>query len=489
MTEHQDAWEVREFTQYLRDLVTLLDPGSGWYGLFLRRDPAGMRACLDGAEIPPWDVMESLLGDLAVLRGAAFAQRESVRAAGLYSSSVAAHDRRPGGRQVLVERLELMRGEQARAARRLRAAGAGGTTRPDEEAAAWARDDHVRATARCSELRERLAAAAVPDGWFRTEVPGEREVPGVQGEREVPGGPGVPELLEAPDRAGDAGPERVAKAGPERVTKAVPEGVVKAGPERVPQAPPSAPGPPAPGRRRPRGARFAGLDMDEADDAAVLPAPVLPLPPTAAAAPRGARFAAAPPGDDTSGGSATRAAAPAPEAHRAAVRAVERLVRLRAVGSSGEAHVVLCEAAGWPAEWLPALAVELRRAGLDADWATLLWEVSSLPPARLASAAGALHAAGRPDDCGQLLRQGVARPAGEIAAAVVALQRAGRGPQARALLGAFVRVRTPQDAAKVAAGDPHRLVPPLLAAARAVSPARERDVAHALRVAGIAGAP
>ncbi|MFJ1881408.1 hypothetical protein [Streptomyces sp. NPDC088137] len=507
MTERQDAWEVREFTQYLRDLVTLLDPGSGWYGLFLRRDPAGMRACLDGVEIPPWDVMESLLGDLAALRGTGFAQRESVRAAGLYSSSVAAHDRRPGGRQVLVERLELMRGEQARAARRLRAAGAGGTARPDAEAAAWARDDHVRATARCSELRERLAAAAVPDGWFRTEVPGERVVPGAQREREVPGvpeapeAPGVPEwaaeLPEVPDRAGEAGPERVAKAGPEGVAKAHPEGVAKAdperaaeaGPERVPQTPPSASGPPAPGRRRPRGARFAGLDMDEADEAAVLPAPVLPHPPTTAAAPRGARFAAAPPGDDTSAGSATRAAAPAPEAHRAAVRAVERLVRLRAVGSSGEAHVVLCEAAGWPAEWLPALAVELHRAGLDADWATLLWEVSSLPPARLASAAGALHAAGRPDDCGQLLRQGVARPAGEIAAAVVALDRAGQGPQARALLGAFVRVRTPQDAAKVAAGDPHRLVPPLLAAARAVSPARERDVAHALRVAGIAGAP
>ncbi|MCX5164159.1 hypothetical protein OG887_33655 [Streptomyces sp. NBC_00053] len=499
MTERQDAWEVREFTQYIRDLVTLLDPGSGWYGLFLRRDPAGMRACLDGVEIPPWDVMESLLGDLAALRGTAFAQRESVRAAGLYSSSVAAHDRRPGGRQVLVERLELMRGEQARAARRLRAAGAGGTTPPDAEAAAWARDDHVRATARCSELRERLAAAAVPDGWFRTEVPevpGERVVPGAQREREVPGvpealeAPGVPEwAAEVPDRAGEAGPERVAKAGPEGVAKADPERAAEAGPERVPQAPLSASGPPAPGRRRPRGARFAGLDMDEADEAAVLPAPVLPLPPTTAAAPRGARFAAAPPGDDTSAGSATRAAAPAPEAHRAAVRAVERLVRLRAVGSSGEAHVVLCEAAGWPAEWLPALAVELHRAGLDADWATLLWEVSSLPPARLASAAGALHAAGRPDDCGQLLRQGVARPAGEIAAAVVALDRAGQGPQARALLGAFVRVRTPQDAAKVAAGDPHRLVPPLLAAARAVSPARERDVAHALRVAGIAGAP
>ncbi|MCX4844172.1 hypothetical protein [Streptomyces sp. NBC_00893] len=486
MTGRQDAWEVREFTQYLRDLVARLNPGSGWYGLFLRRDPAGMRACLDGAEIPPWDVMESLLGDLATLRGTAFAQRESVRAAGLYSSSVAAHDRRPGGRQVLVERLELMRGEQARAARRLRAAGACGTTPSDAQAAAWAGDDHVRATARCSELRERLAAAAVPDGWFRAELPGEREALGVPGDPGVPGEPeGAAEVQETPDRAGKAGPE----AGPGRVANAGRERVANAGPERVLQAPPSAPGPPAPGSRRPRGARFAGLDIDDAADASALPAPVLPVPPITAAAPRGARFAAARPGDNTSAGSAARAAAPEPEAHRAAVRAVERLVRLRADGSSGEAHVVLCEAARRPAEWLPALAVELHRAGLDADRATLLWEVSSLPPAQLASAAAALHAAGRSDDCGQLLRQGVARPAGEIAAAVVALERAGQGAQARALLGAFVRVRTPQDAAKVAAGDPHRLVPPLLAAARAVSPARERDVAHALRVAGIAGAP
>ncbi|MFD7623273.1 hypothetical protein ACFV6W_41975, partial [Streptomyces sp. NPDC059802] len=128
---------------------------------------------------------------------------------------------------------------------------------------------------------------------------------------------------------------------------------------------------------------------------------------------------------------------------------------------------------------------ELHRAGLDADWATLLWEVSSLPPAELAAAAAALNAAGRPDDCAQLLRQGVARPAGEIADAVAALERAGHGAQAQALLGAFIRVRTPQDAARVAAGDARRLVPRLLAAARAVSPARERDVVHALRVAGI----
>lgn len=146
---------------------------------------------------------------------------------------------------------------------------------------------------------------------------------------------------------------------------------------------------------------------------------------------------------------------------------------------------MLCEAAALPAERLPLLAVELHRAGLGADWATLLWEVASLPPTAPAAAGDALAAAGRPDDCGQLLRQGVARPAAEIADAVAALDRAGRSAQARALLGAFVRVRSPQDAARAAESDPRHLVPQLLAAARTVSVARERDVEHALRVAGI----
>lgn len=112
--------------------------------------------------------------------------------------------------------------------------------------------------------------------------------------------------------------------------------------------------------------------------------------------------------------------------------------------------------------------------------------MSSLPPAELAAAAGALASAGRAEDCGQLLRQGVARPAAEIADAVVALDQAGLEPEARALLGAFVRVRTAQDAALIAEGGPSHLVPQLLAAAREVSAAREWDLVHALRVAGIA---
>lgn len=96
MTVHQLAAKIAEFVTYLRNLTDLLDPGRGWYGEFCRRDPEGMRACLDGAEIPPWDVVESPLQDLAAERGTGFAEHESVRAAALYSASAAAHAARGG---------------------------------------------------------------------------------------------------------------------------------------------------------------------------------------------------------------------------------------------------------------------------------------------------------------------------------------------------------------------------------------------------------
>ncbi|MFD9502263.1 hypothetical protein [Streptomyces sp. NPDC060035] len=453
MTVHQHAWDVRKFAQYLRDLAALLDPGQGWYGVFCARDPEGMRACFDGREVPPWDVVESLLQDLAAARGSEFAAQESVRAAALYTASAGAHDRRPGGRQALAGRLGLMLREQTHAAQRLRAAGDDEAHVPgaEPEALAWARDDHARATARCAELRNRLAAveSTVPDSWFRAEEDG--HTPGAEGA-------GSAHLVPEPRSPSGAAPG----VGPEPEVR------------------------PAPKRRKPRGARFAGLEMEDDTEAAPAPSavPVLPEPAAATAVPRGARFGGAPAESVTA--TAPQAVDPGPAARRAADDAVALLVRLRAEGRSGEAHVVLCEAAAWPAGHLPVLAVALHRAGLAADWATLLWEVSSLPPAELAAAAGALAEAGRADDCGLLLRQGVARPAAEIADAVVALDRAGLEPEARALLGAFVRVRTAQDAARIAEGGPRHLVPQLLAAAREVSAAREWDLVHALRVAGIA---
>ncbi|MBM7439948.1 hypothetical protein [Streptomyces sp. HB132] len=449
MTEHQHAAEVRAFARYLHDLAALLDPGRGWYGVFCARDPEGMRACFAGIDVPPWDVVESLLQDLAAVRGTAFAARESVRAAALCAASAAAHDRRPGGRQALADRLDVMRREQSYAAGRMRAADANGARERDEEteAPAWARDDHARATARCAELRNRMAALGrpAPDSWFREQD--DENTPDTGDGSPVPG-PRRPEAADGP----------------------------RPGPERTPA--------PAPRRRKPRGARFAGLEIEDEVEAEPVPptGPGRPAP-SPGTAPRGARFSGA--RAEGSEVPASSAPEPGPAALRAAENAVARLVRLRTDGRSGEAHVVLCEAAAWPAGHLPALAVALHGAGLAADWATLLWEVSSLPPAELAAAAGALAAAGRADDCGQLLRQGVARPAGEIADAVAVLERAGLGPEARALLCAFVRVRTPQDAARVAEGRARHLVPQLLAAAREVSAARERDLVHALRVAGL----
>ncbi|MER6189804.1 hypothetical protein [Streptomyces cyaneofuscatus] len=460
MTVHQHAVDVGTFAQYLREMTARLDPGRGWYGVFTRRDPQGMRSCLDGVEIPPWDVVESLLADLAEVHGAYFAEQVSVRAAALYSASAAAHDRRPGGRQELVHRLELMIREQGRAAERLRTAGAGGVDPADPEALAWAHDDHRRASARCAELRRRLAAVTVPHP--RAGADPER-VPGPAPER-VPGF--VAEPVPAPEAPEPLGRSRSRRGAP------------ALGPASEP----------APRRKKPRGARFAGLDVDDEEETAYAPSPVpaLPAPPSeGGSAPRGARFGGGP--AEAAEEAPAPAALPDPGAGEAVAAAVGRLVRLRAEGRSGEAHVVLCEVAAWPAPRLPVLAVALYRAGLAADWTTLLWEASSLPPAGFAAAAGALAAAGRDDDCGLLLRQGVARPAAEVAEAVLALDGAGREGEARALLGAFVRVRTPQEAAELAGGGGDRVLPHLLAAAREVSVEREWDLVHALRVAGVPG--
>ncbi|PVD04361.1 hypothetical protein [Streptomyces sp. CS014] len=512
MTVHQQAYEVGAFAQYLRDLVARLDPGRGWYGVFARRDPAGMRSCLDGVEIPPWDVVESLLADLAALHGARFAEQVSVRAAALYSASAAAHDRRPGGRQELVHRLELMVREQHRAAERLRGTGPGAPDPAEPDALAWARDDHDRATARCTELRKRLAAVAAPEGWFRAEdgegpragaggTAGSAEAAGIAGAA-VSGSAGAGRVPQPRAEAEDAMAGRPHSRGSET------EGEPARADDPARDSPAEPSGDPdasasAPRRKKPRGARFAGLDVDDEQAAAYAPSP-LPGPPepgrSGAPAPRGARFGGAAADAEDQGGrgrgragrgrgadGAADPAVPDPAAGQAVAGAVAQLLRLRAEGRSGEAHVVLCEVAAWPAPRLPVLALALHRAGLAADWTTLLWEASSLPPTGFAAAAGALAAAGRETDCGLLLRQGVARPAAEVADAALALDGAGRQDQARDLLGAFVRVHTPQEAAELARAAGTRLLPLLLAGAREVSGEAEWDLVHALRVAGVPG--
>ncbi|MEU5523664.1 hypothetical protein ABZ759_24150 [Streptomyces sp. NPDC047860] len=168
-------------------------------------------------------------------------------------------------------------------------------------------------------------------------------------------------------------------------------------------------------------------------------------------------------------------------------RVVAALARLRREARGGEAHALLTETAYAPAVRFPLFADEMRRAGLGADWATLLWEAAaSLPTERLVAVAGALSAGGRAQDAEQILRQGVARPADEIGRAVLTLTAETRHREARALLDVCVRTCTPEDAARTAAPDPHRLVPLLLTAAQGVSDERHQDLLHALRVAGLA---
>ncbi|MFC5799158.1 hypothetical protein [Streptomyces formicae] len=481
MAVYQLPVDVGAFTQYLRELTERLDRDGGWYGVFWQRDADGLVACLKGAEVPPWDVVESLLDDLAADgSGDEDGHRlRTVQGRALHAAAAAAHDRRPGGREALRERLELMRREQAYAKERgdglLGRLAAVAEGSPEYQRLAnelsWTNDDHARATARVAELAARLAA-----------LPADSPHPQPGRSRSGPG-PGQPAAVPA-----DALPEETgARSAPE-----LPDGWFRdeAGGAEAADGPAQAPrrrG--GAGRRRPRGARYAWLDVaDDGEEAGGAEAVAVPVLPVADVRPRGARFGGGEPEQDTGTAEPATASAGSADVHRAAAETVAALVRLRADGRSGEAHALLCEAAARPAGWLPVLAAELHRAGLGADWATLLWEAASLPPEQLAEAAGALAAAGRPEDCGQLLRQGVARPAAEIAHAVLALTDAGGRSEADALLAAFVRARTPEDAAQLAAPDPRRLVPHLLSAAREVSGDRERDLAHALRVAGFVSA-
>ncbi|MFE0253915.1 hypothetical protein [Streptomyces sp. NPDC059010] len=590
MSVDQLPARIREFVDYLDGLLARLDQGGGWCGVFWQRDPEGMQACLDGREMPPWDVLESLLHDLAAQYGPGGAGPETERARALHAAALAAYDARPGGRDALGDRLDVMLREQRYAAERQAELGrslAAATSREEADAVrldlAWARDDHERATARCAELGARVAdldrrAADGRAGAIRRDRLGEGSVfrgddrfggaehrdhlvgrdgvrddwpvggegfraggserdgfgggrsegagsaaDGSQPSRTGPyggGGHGMSQQRDqrSPNEAADwfEGREAAPRRHPQSLdrpadhplnhtarTAPAPSDRPEAQPAPTPaptpapsgdhaQAPSadSAPAPTAKQRKRRRGgARFAGMVEEEAAPVVVPPTaePVLPTlpaqPATTRRTPRGARFAGA--ADEVPASPQQSRAEPmGAEERREVARTVETIVRMRAEGRGGEAHVLLVEAAYWPAVRFPALAADMERAGLGADWATLLWEAASLPAQRLVAAADALTAAGRTGDGEQILRQGVARPAGEIGQAVLALVGEGRRREVRALLDAYVRVRTPEEAARSVAPEPRTLVPLLLEAAQGVSDERHWDLVHALRVAG-----
>ncbi|NEB79919.1 hypothetical protein G3I40_32565, partial [Streptomyces sp. SID14478] len=279
--------EVGEFADYLQGLLARIDQGAGWCGVFWQRDPEGMKACLDGREVPPWDVVESLVQDIAATYGADAAARESARARALQRASARAYDAGPGGAESLAGRLATMLREQHYADERRRESGrrldAAGTPQEAEAIrleAAWARDDHERASARIVELRARKASlearTADPE---RSRPAGRERVWPVDPERVWPAGP---------ERSRPAGPERVWPAEPERSRPVAPERVRPAGPERL--RPVAAPKQVKERKRRPRGsARFAGMPQEAAPPPDTPPATAAPAP--GVGTPRGARFA------------------------------------------------------------------------------------------------------------------------------------------------------------------------------------------------------
>ncbi|MDJ0371673.1 hypothetical protein QMK19_18805 [Streptomyces sp. H10-C2] len=474
------ADSTKEFTEYFRELVAGLGDSPGWYGTLSQRDPGGVNAYEQGVELAPWDVVHAVLHDLAALRGVPVEATTVGRAHRLYRAAAAARDAAPGSETALRARLEAMLRERHDAVLREREAAhavnayAATGADPDSPAAggpanalAWARDDRERANARCAELRARLDAvetrlaeqfftdrsaadrSPAPDDWFRARTPDVAQPP-----HGAAAGPAEPPEPTAP---GGRGSRRAR----------------------------------APGRSagsRPRGARFA-TSFDEVPEEGheVRPAGPpgsAPAGPAAAPAPtpRGARFAGAAAEQPPPQAAAARSDA-GPRQARARGEAA-RLGGLRHAGRGGEAYVVLCEAAAGPAEALPVLARELERAGLAADVATLLWEFAALQPDRLAAAAAALAQDGRTGDCRTLLHQAAARPAAEVAVVAAALYDENRHDEAETLLVAVVRTRPPEDAAGIARERPG-LAAPLLAAAALISKPRRRDIAAALRRAGL----
>lgn len=457
--------EMAEFARFLRQITGWLDEGAGWYGVFRRGDPDGLQACLDGSAPAPWDVVESLLHDLAEHAGRRTADAALPRARDLHRAAVAAHDaRRPDPAAltaVLRARLAEHRTAEEDAQRlrdRLAVERNPWTAEQLEYELAWVRDDAARASARCAELRGRIEALA-------RQAPGREPAPpppaALRGARFAGAASAPPPVLPAVGGAYEGVPPDAAEAG-----AAVPS--------------------------PPRGARFPGPVAEGAGGPPAAgtpePAAVPSVPP-----PSGARFAGAGSGGGgrrrKDAAEADRAAARRAAARRLAGETAAAVAALRDAGRTGEAYARLSAAAAGPPEALPDLAAELERTAGAAEVATLLWEAAALPPERLTGAADAFAAAGRAREALQLVRHAAARPVPELAAILSALHRAGRDRESEELLDAFAASRGTDEAVELAGADPGRLVPQLLRAARRGPAQRHRRLALAMRSAGLPGAP
>lgn len=210
---------VDEFARYLRGLVGAVGDTPGWYAVFAERDPEGVRAWLDGSDVPPWDVVLALLQNAAAARGTHPDEAAAEPARRLHAAAVAAHDAAPGGEAALSTRLDALSRERRYAVlheRDVTAALRVAATPAEAERLgnelAWARDDRERAVARCAELQARLDAVrsrpVVPEEWFRPQAAPAPRVP-------APRAPAAPPLPDegAPAAAAGGGDDDTAQPG------------------------------------------------------------------------------------------------------------------------------------------------------------------------------------------------------------------------------------------------------------------------------------
>ncbi|MFF4895285.1 hypothetical protein [Streptomyces sp. NPDC001068] len=492
MTVDQLPGRVREFADHLNSVLARLDQGGGWCAVFWQRDPDGMRACLGGREIPPWDVVEALLQDLASVHGPEAAARAADRARRLHAGALAAYDTRPGARAELTDRLGAMLREQRRAAERLARLGRAYSSAHSREEAesldidlAWARDDHERASARCVELRARIdrsprsepgphhpanrtapardhVTGGTPDGGPSAGRPVPEQAAGTGGTVHGTPAPGSP----AASAAGAHGVPAVGGAVPGF------EAVSAAGPHGVPAVGRAVPGFAATGGAGVHGgpggdptasapvvARGGGADGDSvggasgggpvagdaapgaggADAAAAGREPVrgpAPAPSGRQRRRRGsARFAGMV--EDEGAPGAVPQAPPAPSAVPGG-RRTPRGARFAGAAEAPARPEPVAEQADREAERAVAGAVarleRLRGAGRTGEAHALLAEAARWPAARFPLLADALQHAGLGSDWATLLWESASLPPDRLVAAADALTAAGGTADARQIL-------------------------------------------------------
>lgn len=481
--------EVRSLAQFLRTLMASLGAAPDRYSSWALHDPDAMAHYLDGSALPPRDVVDTLIRDLAVHRGVTLAPEAEAQARELHAAAVRTVDNAPGRVEELQAELEAMAGEYERTARReqqlvtgvreqqsrVRSGAMGQADYRREligvhDELARTRELRARAQTRYDELADRLAAARRYAEQARRSAPAPAPTPAPRPASERPTGARFAGAFTEPE------PRVPAQSGPADPAAALPTGARFAGAHSTGKrrglrrgdrkgAPGNGPegrqgnergnergnepsgsgiggsqGPEqqqpdyrsehqgAPGRDRDHpGAVGGDGDGQNRWDHGTGPGP----------GPGPGLAADRPPAGDAAGDAAGQLA--------------DALGRLRHEGHVQQAQDLLWEAATWPPEHFPALLTALSETGQDSDAAMLLWELSSRAPQEVAAYSVWLVKAERDHDWRELLSQASSRPHAAVADTVTALASAGWHEQVSVLLGTVVRTRPPEDVADLAA--------------------------------------